>query len=107
MHKPGITALQIHEGPKRVDGWCLLIDSHLYRKYMLDEKHEWWWSVTKLQADLLANHFSVQGVVSYSHLMIHFGGKSGMGFKGARGMDVSIEEVNSWFRENTITEIQA
>ena len=107
VHRSGITALQVHECPKRVDGWCLLIDAFLYLKHKLDENHEWWWSVTKLQADLLAANFTVQGVVSYRHLMTHFGGKSGMGFKNAKGMDVSIEDVNAWFGGRTITEVQA
>lgn len=105
VHKPGITALKIHDNPKRVDGWCLLVDAPLFRQYKLDETHQWWWAVTKFQANLLADGYTVQGVRRFGHLMTHFGGKSGMGFKGAKGMDVSMAEAKTWFKGKSISEV--
>lgn len=39
--------------PQRADGYCMLINRGLYDKYMLDENYEWWWSVTKLESQIL------------------------------------------------------
>lgn len=106
VHKPGITACQIHEKPKRVDGWCFLIDAGLYHAHQLDERHEWWWAVTKLQAQVLGKRFAVQGIRDYSRFIVHFGGKSGDSFKGAQGMSVPARNLAAWFEGHSITEVE-
>ena len=40
---------------------------------------------------------------NHEDFLHHFGGKSGRGFKGARGMDTRAEEVYSWFRGKTVS----
>lgn len=105
VHKPGVTACQIHPKPRRVDGWCFLIDAPLYQKHQLDEKHQWWWSVTKLQAMVLNDGFPVQGIPKYDHFITHYGGKSGDSFKVAVGMDVPKREASVWFGDRTVTEV--
>ncbi|MBN9123928.1 MAG: hypothetical protein BGO99_01720 [Nitrosospira sp. 56-18] len=108
-HKRGITSYGIAGNPwgsvgndpgkipLRVDGFCLLIDRDLYEKTPLDEKHQWWYAVTKQQARLLQEGWSVQGYASHEQWLHHFGGKSGTAFKSAQGMNVSQEEVCAWF----------
>lgn len=98
IHRRGASAYGwVGSRPKRIDGYCLLVDADLYLKYRLDEAHQWWWSVTKLQARLLAEGLSVQGYKNHERYLHHFGGASGNGFKGAAGMDVSIGLVQGWF----------
>ncbi|MBN9127244.1 MAG: glycosyltransferase [Nitrosospira sp.] len=109
VHKRGITSYGIAGNPwasvgnnpgkipLRVDGFCLLIDRDLYEKTPLDEKHQWWYAVTKQQARLLQEGWSVQGYASHEQWLHHFGGKSGTAFKSAQGMNVSQEEVCAWF----------
>jgi glycosyltransferase involved in cell wall biosynthesis len=97
VHKRGITTYGVAEDPPRVDGYCLLIDADLYRKHPLDEGHQWWWSVTKQQAAILNDGYSVQGYRQHEQYLHHFGGKSGSAFKSARGMNVTREEVRQWF----------
>lgn len=106
VHKPGITACQIHENPKRVDGWCFLIDAGLCHTHRLDERHEWWGAVTKLQAKVLSGGLSVQGIRDYSRFIVHFGGKSGNAFKDARGMSVPARRSAAWFEGHNITEVE-
>ena len=95
VHKPGITAFGVVQGDPitRVDGYCMLVDSRLNRDHLLDESFQWFWSVTKLQAQLLTVGYSVQGYIEHENQLHHFGGKSGKGFKGAKGMDVNVQEV--------------
>ena len=83
--------------PVRVDGYCLLIDADLYRQFKLDEDYAWWWSITKLQAQVLRAGLSVRGYLHHERYLHHFGGKSGSDFKQAKGMDTSIEEADKWF----------
>lgn len=97
VHQRGITAYGVAEDPPRVDGYCLLVDADLYKKYPLDEGHQWWWSVTKQQALILNAGYSVQGYRKHERYLHHFGGKSGSAFKSARGMDVTRREVRQWF----------
>ena len=85
--------------PIRADGYCMLIDKYLYDKYQLDENFEWWWSVTKLESKVLKNGLPVRAVKEHEKLMHHFGGRSGKGYKDAKGMDISINEVLTWFQE--------
>lgn len=97
---PGIAAYGIVEhAPIRVDGYCLLIDAASYRdRGGLDEGFQWWWAVTKLQAEMLADGLPVKGYRSHDDKIFHFGGKSGDAFKSAKGMNVPREEVISWFK---------
>ena len=98
IHKRGASAYgAVMHSPVRADGYCLLIDADLYRSYPLDEQHQWWWSVTKQQATLLRNGFSVQAYSEHDEYLYHFGGKSGDSFKMAAGSDVTIEQAQYWF----------
>ncbi len=83
--------------PIRADGYCMLIDKQLYDKYQLDENFEWWWSITKLQSQILKEGFKIRAVKNHEEYLHHYGGKSGDGWKGAKGMGISIDEVISWF----------
>lgn len=102
-HKPGATSLGVvFSNPSvpvpRLDGYCFLVDRDLYEKFGLDEcRFQWWWAVTKLQGDLLADRKCVRGFAEHDDYLRHFGGKSGDGFKGAKGMDVELKEIFSWF----------
>lgn len=96
-HEEGATAYGVALEPLRIDGYCLLIDADLYRRYPLDEGHQWWWSVTKQQALLLKNGYRVAGFGQHENYLHHFGGKSGNAFASAKGMDVSRREVYRWF----------
>jgi len=101
-HQKGISAYGVVSDPLRVDGWCLLIDAPIYRRHRLDENYQWWWAVTKLQAAVLSDGYWVRGHADYGKYLHHFGGKSGMDFQGAKGMDVTPEEARSWFGGRTI-----
>lgn len=104
VHKPGVTSYGVcTDIPLRVDGYCFLIDTPLYRKHQLDEQHQWSWAITRLQADLLRAGYSVQGYVSHKRFIHHFGGKSGADFRAAKGMDVHREEALGWFANKSIT----
>ncbi len=104
-HKPGITAYGITAyggNLLRVDGYCLLVDAALYRERGLDEAHEFFWSVTKFQAALLAQGYSVQGYAEHERYLHHFGGKSGNDFKTAKGLFLSQQELAECFQGRTI-----
>jgi glycosyltransferase involved in cell wall biosynthesis len=99
-HRRGATSLGFVDGNPidRLDGYCFLIDRDLYLPGGLDERHQWWWGITRLQADLLRAGHSVRGVADHDGLLHHFGGKSGKrSFSGAGGMDVTEDEVVGWF----------
>ena len=81
----------------RSDGFCILIKRDLYDKYFLDENFEWWWAVTKLEAYILKEGYNIVAVKNYENMIYHFGGKSGGTVTSAKGMDVKMEEVASWF----------
>ncbi len=100
-HQRGITAYGVAPDPDRVDGYCLLIDADLYNRFKLDEGHQWWWAVTKMQALVLNAGFPVRGYSEHARYLHHFGGKSGSGFKNAKGMNVSRDEVLGWFAGRT------
>lgn len=97
LHKRGITSYGMAPDPDRADGYCLLIDADIYKELQLDTSHQWWWSVTKLQAQVLNAGHRVLAFSEHEKYLHHFGGKSGSGFKNAKGMNVSKEEVLSWF----------
>lgn len=100
-HQRGIISYGVAADPDRVDGYCLLIDADLYNEYKLDEGHQWWWSVTKLQANVLKAGYAVRGYAEHEQYIHHFGGKSGSAFKNAKGMNVSRQEVYEWFGGKT------
>ena len=99
QHRRGVSSYGAAMGqPPRADGWCLLVDADLYRNYGgLDEAHQWWWSVTKLQATLLRDGYSVRAFHNPSLYIHHFGGKSGDDHRDALGMDVGPDQVAEWF----------
>jgi len=107
IHKPGITAYGVVEEPLRVDGYCLLVDAPLYRQHGLDEEHEFFWAVTKFQATLLVQGYSVQGYAEHERYLHHFGGKSGKDFKSAKGLFLSQEELAKFFEGKTIRVLDA
>lgn len=98
-HRRGVTSLgHVEGGPvPRADGYCLLIDRDLYEAERLDERFEWWWGATRLQARVLRAGHSVRAVADHDELLIHFGGKSGSGFEGAAGMATTPDDVRGWF----------
>lgn len=107
-HRAGVSAYGIVTAPpRRVDGYCLLTDASLYRRYQLDERFQWWWSVTKLQAKMLQDGYCVRGYEKHEKYIHHFGGKSGNAFEGAHGMDISQKDVLSWFDKSTIEILNA
>jgi GT2 family glycosyltransferase len=83
--------------PLRADGFCFLIQKDIYMQFKLDENFEWWWSLTKLQAQMLENNYPVVAVKDYHTLIRHFKGASGNAWKNAKGMDISRDTVLSWF----------
>lgn len=94
----GISAFgAVKSEPVRADGYCLLIDRNLYDKYKLDEEFAWWWSVTKLESQVLKEGKKIVAVDNHEKLIHHYGGKSGKGFKDAKGMNIDIQSVKSWF----------
>lgn len=96
----GIAALgAVQTDPIRADGYCLLINKWLYDKYKLDEEFEWWWSITKLESQILREGLPIYAVANHENLLHHYGGKSGKGFKDAKGMDIKITEVMKWFND--------
>ncbi|MDL2235500.1 glycosyltransferase [Christensenellaceae bacterium OttesenSCG-928-L17] len=97
-NKAGITTYGVVDTePKRVDGYCYLIDADLYRKFPLDESYQWYWGITKQQAKVLNDGHIVQGVKDHEQYLHHFGGKSGDSFIGAKGMDTPQTKSKKWF----------
>ena len=99
VHRRGATSYGAPKTPAGVvaGGYCLLVDADLYRERKLDEELPWWWSVSKLQASLLCDGFSVRAVADHDDQVVHFGGKSGPPPPGAWRDLPSPEEVRSWF----------
>ncbi len=83
------------EFPKRADGFCFLIDRHVYLTYQLDEHYQHWWSLPELQARLLKAGLRVKAIRDYDDWITHFGGKSGK--VRQRVNTPSKETVGSWF----------
>lgn len=107
-HKKGATAYGVCDGNPytRGDGYCFLIDKDLYLKYKLDENFEWWWSVTKLQAQLLKDGYNVTAIRNHMHLLYHYGGASGDGWRNAKGINIEGDEVKSWFDKKKVKVIE-
>lgn len=97
-HEEGAVSFGVASDPLRLDGYCLLMDAHIYRTFPLDEGHQWWWSVTKQQAAILVAGYSAAGFYEHEEYVHHFGGKSGSAFRSAKGMNVGRREVYGWFR---------
>lgn len=111
LHDRGATSYGfVQSGPvPRADGYCLLVDRDLYLAHGLDEDFEWFWSVTKLQAELLRDGFAVRAVREHDHLLYHFGGKSGGGkalTRRAKGMRVDSADVVAWFAGHSVEVIE-
>lgn len=81
----------------RADGYCLLFDRDLYDAHLLDEEYEWFWSITKIEAQLLNEGYRVTAVADHENMIHHFGGKSGPDFANAKGMDADMAQVVGWF----------
>lgn len=109
LHTKGITTLgAVKDNPwTRGDGYCFMIDKDLYEKYQLDEEFEWWWSITKIQAQVLQESLPVVAVCNHENLLFHYGGMSGADFKNAKGMQVEGEEVKKWFDKKEIKVIDS
>lgn len=107
-HKRGATGFgYLDSKPERADGYCLLIDKDLYKRYWLDESLPWWWSVTKFQAQLLRDGFDVQAIKKHERYLHHYGGKSKVDpLLHAQSVGYSREEVSSWFGGNKVTVIE-
>lgn len=87
----------VNSKPFRADGYCFLIDRNLYDKFKLDENFQWWWSVTKLQAEVLKDGGKIIAMDYHDNLIYHYGGKSGQSFKDAKGMDIEVNDIIKWF----------
>ncbi|KAB1438241.1 glycosyltransferase family 2 protein [Candidatus Galacturonibacter soehngenii] len=88
--------------PQRADGYCFLINKDLYINNRLDENFQWFWGVTKLQSILLKNGKRIVCVENHENIIHHYGGRSGKGFKEAKGMGIDIEEVKKWFIKGNV-----
>ncbi len=93
----------VRDKPIRADGYCILFDRGLYEKYRLDERYEWFWSITKIQAQALKDGRQVVVVEEHENILHHFGGKSGNAFRGAAGMDEARQTICEWFGDHNIT----
>ena len=102
----GVSYGAVEYEPIRADGYCLLMKKDLYTKYQLDEDFQWWWSVTKLEAKILNEGKKIVAFKNHEDMIHHFGGKSGNGYKDAKGMDVSIDEVKKWFKRGKVQIIE-
>lgn len=107
-YKKGVISLGFVEGNpySRADGYCFMVDKGLYEKYKLDEDFEWFWSITKLQAMILKDGFTVRAVKNHENLLHHFGGASGGDWHGAKGMDVEMKKVMKWFDGKKVTAVE-
>jgi len=108
IHKRGASAYGVcfNNPYTRADGYCFLIDKDLYEKYLLDETFEWWWSVTKLEALLLRDNFTVTAVHNHNELLYHYGGMSGKSWRNAKGLNVEGNEIKKWFQNKKVDIIE-
>lgn len=104
-HRRGLTSFGVVMGNpiNRIDGYCLLSDRDIYERFQLDENYQWNWAVTQFQAHVLQEGFSVQGFREHEAYLHHFGGKSGKGFVGAKGLETMAATVIPWFGGKSIT----
>lgn len=92
----------VDHAPVRADGYAMLLDRALYDTYMLDGNYEWFWSVTKIQAQALCAGKRVVAVREHEDMLHHFGGKSGMVPRNASGMREKEEVIIGWFENHQI-----
>ena len=105
-HSCGATAYgAVLATPIRADGYCLLVNKELYDKYLLDENYAWFWGVTKLESQILADGFNIIAVKEHEKYIHHYGGGSGDAFKNAKGMDTEIGAIIKWFNLKKKVEI--
>lgn len=106
IHKEGITTYGACVGgkfPNRGDGYCFLIDRKLYEKYWLDESFPWFWSITKLQGEVLSEGYSVQAIKKHENIIKHYGGSSGDAYKKCKNsVEIDLQKVKSWFSESEV-----
>lgn len=107
-HTRGATAFgYVDSPPKRADGYCFLIDIDLYCRYQLDTDFPWWWSITKLQAQLLNDGYTVTAIKEHEKYLHHLGGKSKVPDKVlAESKEYDIDEIKEWFGNNRVTVIE-
>jgi glycosyltransferase involved in cell wall biosynthesis len=107
IHEKGITTYGACVGgqfPDRGDGYCFLIDRQLYEKYWLDESFPWFWGITKLQAKILSDGYSVQAIRDHENIIEHYGGSSGDAFKKLQNSKkIDLQLVKSWFGQKSTT----
>lgn len=103
-HRTGATAFgYCPEVPQRADGFCFLVDKDLYLKYRLDESFPWWWGITKLQAELLRDGYSVVAIKNHENYLHHYGGKSNVSEERLReSRQYNRDEVIRWFGDRRI-----
>lgn len=63
----------------------------------MDEDFQWFWPMTKLEAQILSVGYDIIAIENHEKMMHHFGGKSGEDWQGAKGLDVKRAKVLSWF----------
>ncbi len=86
--------------PDRADGYCFLIDRYLYGKHLLDEKFQWWYGITKLQAKILReDKLSILSIINHDNFLIHFGGKSGDDWKKIQRNETQRYQILNWYRK--------
>jgi GT2 family glycosyltransferase len=110
VHQRGSTGLgvvTVTETTAWADGWCLLIDADLFQTYRLDERFEWYFSPARLQANLLRDGYSVRAVARWWPYIRHFGHGSGPAPRGARGMDTTPAEIETWFEGRRATVVES
>lgn len=83
--------------PKRVDGYCYLIDRAVYDRIPLDDRFQWWWSITKQQAAILNEGLDIMGFYNHEKMLVHWGGKSNVNLQEVSGNDVEFSEIIRWF----------
>ena len=103
-HNRGATAFgYVPEPVPRADGYCFLIDRDLYLNYRLDERFPWWWSLTKLQSQLLRDGWCVQAIADHRRYLHHYGGKSRVSRDLlAQSQRMDPEQVVKWFGERRV-----
>jgi glycosyltransferase involved in cell wall biosynthesis len=115
IHKPGLTsygyiASSINLNlPNRADGYCVLIDRYIYDKYKLDENFPWFYSISKMQSQILDDGFSVQAIKYHKNVIHHYGGKSSKNKKqwAKNFTKIDADTTKKWFTNtNNITIIE-
>lgn len=88
------------KNPDSCDGYCLLIKKDIYDKFKLDENFQWWFGVTKIQAQILNLGGNLLAYHHHNHLLYHYGGKSGKDYISAAGMDINASEIHNWYSKS-------